>query len=66
MASSSPLFDYSPYITLLDNGSGYVSGAQAGWIGLSSTDGEELATYGEDKDGTWIVVKNISCGFIFP
>lgn len=64
--ASSPLFDYSPFIALLDNASSNVSGVQPGWIGMSNANGAELLTYGEDKDGTWIVVKNVSCGSLPP
>lgn len=63
MSASSPLFNYSPYITSLttSNNSGSPS---PGWLGMTYANGEELMTYGEDTDGTWIVVNNISCEYI--
>jgi hypothetical protein len=32
-------------------------------VGAPNANGEELSTYGEDTDGTWIMVNNISCEY---
>ncbi|KAJ9121235.1 hypothetical protein QFC24_004910 [Naganishia onofrii] len=64
LSGGSPLVTFSPYIALP---SGQTTGSIRGWTEQADASGHEtMQTFGQDVDGTWMMIANISAQSFTP